>query len=103
MPLVHLSGVTPTSTFFIIGYCFVPVEVEEEYYFVLDVYKDLRLPILKIFILDNYDALKRATKELYLNVPQLLCTWHLNKNLEAHIKKKWNKSGYTEDELLQTD
>ena len=36
---------------------------------------------IEVILTDDEDALKRALSTIYPDVPQLLCLWHVNKNV----------------------
>jgi hypothetical protein len=52
-----------------------------------------------VFLSDHEDALKSAISELLPTVPQLLCIWHINKNVLTQAQKVWRDAdGTTKDE-----
>jgi MULE transposase domain len=99
MPLVQLCGCTPLNTFFTAADCFVSGEGVEDYLFVPQQYRhQFNLPTPKVIVTDHCDALKAACREIYPETPQILCIWHLNKNLEVHMKNEWDISAYSNDD-----
>jgi MULE transposase domain len=52
-----------------------------------------------VFISDQEEALKSAVRELLPAVPQLLCVWHINKNVLTKAQHVWRDAdGETEEE-----
>jgi transposase-like protein len=58
-----------------------------------------RAPKPKVFISDQEIALKSTVQELLPNTAQLLCVWHINKNVLNKAQRVWrNADGNTEEE-----
>jgi hypothetical protein len=52
-----------------------------------------------VFISDQEEALKIAARSLLPEVPQLLCIWHINKNVQTKAQQIWRDAdGRTKEE-----
>lgn len=52
-----------------------------------------------MFISDQEEALKMAARALLPEVPQLLCVWHMNKNVQTKAQQTWRDAdGRTKEE-----
>ena len=52
-----------------------------------------------MFISDQEEALKSTVRELLPSIPQLLCMWHINKNVLTKAQKVWrDTNGITQEE-----
>ena len=93
MPFLHISGVTVIGTTYDIAYCFLPNEKEETYNWAVQslrcLFEHLEVRPL-LFITDNDTALKKALREYYPKMPQRLCIWHINKNVEKQAMAHWD-------------
>jgi hypothetical protein len=82
LPLLHILGYTSLGTFFSVGFCFLRQETEIAYHWAIATFRRLiTTPPPRVFISDQEDALKSAIQTLLPSVPQLLCIWHINKNV----------------------
>ena len=72
MPLLHFMGVTCINTSFSSAWCFLAQEMDDE------------------------KALKRAATLVFPTIPQLLCLWHVEKNVLTKIQKLWRVNGVDE-------
>jgi hypothetical protein len=114
MPLLHIMGVVPVSdklkysngSNFLIGFAFLSGETEDEYYTVLQMLKDYvfydanNQP--EVFCRDGETALGSALEAVYPEVPQLVCLWHVEKNVLKKAKEVWVVySDYTDEEKEQ--
>jgi hypothetical protein len=102
MPLLHFMGVTPLESSFSIGFCFLSTEDEAQYNAAIRAFKtcvwgSLPAPIEAI-LTDDERALKNAFALHFPHVPQLLCVWHVNKNLLVKAQKTWRVDS-RDDEL----
>jgi hypothetical protein len=102
MPLLHILGCTNLQTFFSAGFCFLRNETEDDYYWAISnfILKTGALPP-RAFISDQEDALKLAATRLFPGVPQLLCVWHINKNVQTKAQQTWRDSDGTTQEEKQ--
>jgi hypothetical protein len=100
MPLLHILGYTNLQTFFSAGFCFLRNETEDDYHWAISNFI-LKTGALQphAFISDQEDALKLAATRLFPGVPQLLCVWHINKNVQTKAQQTWRDAdGTTKDE-----
>ena len=59
----------------------------------------MRSPSPRVFISDHEDALKSTVSLLLPRVPQLLCIWHVNKNVQTKAQREWRTAdGKTNEE-----
>jgi hypothetical protein len=92
MPLLHIAGVTATRKYFSVGFVFLSGETEEDYEWAIESfnscvrYDNLQLP--NVVVTDKCLALKNALKTK-LNVPQLLCLFHINRCVQHRIKQEF--------------
>jgi hypothetical protein len=53
----------------------------------------------RVFISDQEEALKMSARLLLPGVPQLLCVWHINKNVQTKAQQTWRDAdGVTKEE-----
>ena len=83
-----LIGIIGSAKTFSIGFAFLPNESIESYTFAFEEFKKLgiRPPIMAM---DGLDGLKSAANKVYTDIPRLLCTWHVNKNVLSKYKGKF--------------
>jgi hypothetical protein len=100
LPLLHILGCTNLGTFFSAGFCFLRHENEEEYYWAISTFLNRTgTPEPRVLISDQEDALKNAARRLMPSIPQLLCVWHVNKNVQTKVQQVWrDANGRTQEE-----
>jgi hypothetical protein len=93
LPLLHILGCTNLQTFFSAGFCFLRNETQLDYHWAVStfLYKT-GTPQPRVFISDHEDALKSSARQLLPRVPQLLCVWHVNKNVQTKVQLEWRTS-----------
>jgi hypothetical protein len=86
--LTSLIGITGSAKTFSIEFAFLPNESTESYTFAFEEFRKLgiRPPVM---VMDGSDGLKSAADKVYTNMPTLLCTWHINKNVLSKCKGKF--------------
>jgi hypothetical protein len=90
LPLLHILGCTNLGTFFSAGFCFIRTEDYWNYYWAVSTFFQKAGPIQpRVFISDQENALKSAAKAVFPDVPQLLCVWHINKNVQTKAQQVW--------------
>ena len=90
LPLLHILGCTNLQTFFSAGFCFLRNETQLDYYWAVTTFlHETRTPQPRVFISDYEDALKSAVSQLLPRIPQLLCVWHINKNVQTKAQREW--------------
>jgi hypothetical protein len=86
MPLLHFLGCNSIGGHFTTAFCFLPSESQIDYLWAVGcIQRLLYEPINRspnVLLSDNEDALKSACSELWPGVHQLLCLWHINKNVQ---------------------
>jgi hypothetical protein len=93
MPLLHILGCTNLATFFSAGFCFLRNETHMDYHWAVSTFlHKTGTPQPRVFLSDHEDALKLAVTELLPRVPQLLCVWHINKNVQTKVQLEWRTS-----------
>src|SRR2546423_5242461 len=93
LPLLHILGCTNLQTFFSAGFCFLRNETQLGYHWAVSTFlRKTRTPQPRVFLSDHEDALKSAVSELLPRVPQLLCVWHVNKNVQTKVQLEWRTS-----------
>jgi hypothetical protein len=95
MPLLHFLGITPLNKHFSAAFCFLPGEIEADYTWAVQCFVESTLKDEKpgVLLTDNESALKNALTILLPDVPQLLCVWHVNKNLLTQVQGTWHNDG----------
>jgi hypothetical protein len=100
LPLLHILGCTNLQTFFSAGFCFLRNETYDDYYWAISNFL-VKTGALqpRVFISDQENALKSAARTLLPGVPQLLCVWHINKNVQTKAQQTWRvANGITKEE-----
>lgn len=104
MPLLHIVGKTPVDAYFSGAFCFMNGESDEDYDWVLVAFQELIWSILQppsVIITDEEKSLIKALKRRFPDVPRMLCSWHIQKNILKSIAKSWQRNkavGDTDDE-----
>jgi hypothetical protein len=100
LPLLHILGCTNLQTFFSAGFCFLRNETQIDYHWAIsNFFVKTGAPKPHVFISDQEDALKLAAHTLLPGVPQLLCVWHINKNVQTRAQQTWRDAdGKTKEE-----
>ena len=100
LPLLHILGCTSLQTFFSAGFCFLRTETEVDYHWAISTFlHQTGVPHPHVFISDQEEALKSAARSLLPSVPQLLCVWHNNKNVQTRAQLVWRDAdGKTKEE-----
>lgn len=100
MPLLHFIGCSNLHTWFSAAFCFLSQETEADYLFALSAFQEatgIRWP--SVIITDQEMALKNAASSVFRRVPQLLCVWHINKNVQTKAQHVWrDANGKTQAE-----
>jgi len=52
---------------------------------------------IEVFLTDDDSSLKAALSLYYSDTAQLLCLWHVNKNVEEKVNKTWRINTSNED------
>ena len=94
MPMFEMVGVIPTNHTFLIAYVFMRREDKESYRWVFDKFRMLIGAKFEhtTFVTDREAGLLAPLAEIFPNSHHLLCTWHINKDVEAYVASKTTKS-----------
>lgn len=96
MPLLQVRGVTSLNTTFNMAYCLVSDERKWTFAWVLECLRSIFLenpiPEPQVIVTDYSKACKNACSEVFPQVQQQLCLWHIMKIAEHNAKKKWHGS-----------
>ena len=90
LPLKHILGCTNLQIFFSAGFCFLRNETYEDYFWAVSTFlAKTEVSYPRVFISDQEEVLKSVVRELLPSIPQLLCVWHINKNVLTRAQKEW--------------
>ncbi|KAL5153091.1 Protein FAR1-RELATED SEQUENCE 5 [Glycine soja] len=89
LPLLDFVGVTPTAMTFSIGFAYLEAERVNNIVWALERFRDLflrndRLPV--VIVTDRDLALMNAVKVVFPECTNLLCRFHIDKNVKAKCK-----------------
>lgn len=91
LPLLIITGITPLNSTFYVAFSFLEHKKEPDYTFLLkalqQTYINFNLPDPRIILSDDDKALQNSIAVVYPHSINLLCIWHVNKNIKAHLKK----------------
>lgn len=91
LPGIHFMAVTAVGMTASIGLALVANEKEPLYNLAVSTFRELVMgdAHIEVFLTDDEDALRNAISEVYPGVTQLLCLWHVNKNVLAKVHQTW--------------
>ncbi len=91
LPGIHFIAITAVGMTASIGLALVTNEKEPFYNLAVSTLRELVMgdTHIKVFLTDDEDALHNIISEVYPGVPQLLCLWHVNKNVLAKVHQTW--------------
>ncbi|KAL8547131.1 hypothetical protein ACS0TY_006737 [Phlomoides rotata] len=96
MPLLEISGMTPTNLTFCVACAFMNAEREDNYTWALSMLRslmvDLCLPNLIITYIEL--ALMRVVESIFPTTSHILCRWYINRNIMAICKKYFPTKEY---------
>jgi len=91
MPLLHIAGVSGNNDSFSAGFCFLASETHTYYEWALNTLQSFltanKIPPPEVMITDRELALMNAISKIFPNTKNMLCTWHIEKNLVANASK----------------
>jgi hypothetical protein len=92
MPLLHAIGTTCRQKAFDISFSFMCGEEAGHYAWHIQAIRELfELQVTpRCFLTDHDTALKAALTAIYLGIPQRLCIWHINQNVQAQAVEAWD-------------
>lgn len=92
MPLLHFVGLSNVGKSFSIAFCFLKSELKSDYIWALNAFSACFNKCPDVFVTDYEMALINASYEVFPNTANLLCIWHINKNvlkIADYILKVW--------------
>jgi len=92
MPLLDIVGVTPFHTTFTCCLCFIKKEQEFDYTWALKKFKTIfaGLHSPKVIVTDRDQALMRSIAAIFPNTANVLCSWHVEKNVLKQCRKSFD-------------
>ncbi|KAI8543066.1 hypothetical protein RHMOL_Rhmol08G0189400 [Rhododendron molle] len=97
-PLLQIVGVTCTELTFNVAFAFIECEKEENYTWVLEKLKGMMdadaLPV--VIVTDRELALMNAIKSVFPHATNLLCRFHISKNVLAKCRKMFDDKTWEE-------
>ena len=105
MPLLQYIGRTPINTRFPAAFCFLNEEDEAAYVWAV---RNLKRLIdsdtgsqcdPKVVVTDNERALRLGLEEIFPGSHQILCQWHVNKNVLAKAASAWKTGDRERDKM----
>jgi histone-lysine N-methyltransferase SETD2 len=88
MPLLNVVGITSTYATFNASFAFLHVENEETYAWVLQQFSEVVTP--KVLCTDWELALMNEIARVFPGCHNILCCWHINKNMLANCKTRFS-------------
>ncbi|KAH7859817.1 hypothetical protein Vadar_005828 [Vaccinium darrowii] len=85
-------GVTSTEMTFSVAFAFMDGEKEDNYMWVLEKLKGMMDPdsLPEVVVIDRELALLNAIARVFLKATHLLCRWHIEKNVFAKCRRKFD-------------
>src|ERR1700694_2490331 len=97
MPLLNIVGINSTHTNFYVAFGLAASEKEDDFRWHLSCLKRLQenhsVDDPGVIFSDFCRGFKKAALVIYPTVPQQLCMWHIMKNVNHHVGKKWVQQG----------
>ena len=102
MPLFEVTGTTPRKTVFPIAFGLASSESQEAFTWLARQLRDLFTEIglqltgdarqIHVIITDDDRGMKAALSEVFPDIQQQLCRWHIQKNALKNLAEKWIRS-----------
>jgi MULE transposase domain len=91
MPCIHFMTTTSIGRTASVALAFVASEEEAYYNLAVSTFRELVMgdARVEVILTDDEDALRNALDVVYPDVPQLLCLWHVNKNVQTYVNTLW--------------
>jgi hypothetical protein len=90
MPLLHVCGVTPCNNTFSFAFAFLASETETDYDWAMTALKEsLVSRVPWVFVTDRELALMNALATTFPSAANVLCRWHIQKNILSNCKKSF--------------
>ncbi|KAI7962268.1 hypothetical protein MJO28_000362 [Puccinia striiformis f. sp. tritici] len=95
MLLLHVVGVDSSNKTFTFTFCFLAREQEEDYQWALEQLKSSLAPhIPDVILTDKEKALMNAIETVFPTTRNLLCQWHMARNLETNCAQHFSSADY---------
>lgn len=113
-PLLEIIGITSTNLTFAVGFAYLEAEKTDNYRWALEKLKGLFIKqdnVPQVILTDRELALINAIEIVFPHSVNLLCTWHINKNVSGRcgvhvskdmremVKNLWQNIVYSSDEV----
>lgn len=87
MPLIEMVGMSPCNLNFLIAYAIVVEETADSYQWVLSMLRSLIISdsYPYVIVTDRELGLIRPIRDVFPESRHLLCTWHINRDVEARV------------------
>ena len=93
IPLLNIAGITSTFRSFNAGFAFICEETELEYTWALKAFSNVVVPA--VIVTDREKSLMNAIESVFPDASNLLCIWHVNKNVLANcMKYRWDENNF---------
>jgi hypothetical protein len=95
MPLLNITGVNALHENFNVAFGLSGKEEEGDFTWLLENMDTLRrdpdynIDKPSVILSDFCKGFKKAARVVFTGVPQQLCVWHIMKNVNHHVNKKW--------------
>ena len=93
MPLLNITGVNALHENYNLAFGLSGREEEADFAWYLTqldtLRKDNEIDQPNVILSDYCRGFKKAARVVFAGVPQQLCVWHIMKNVNHHINKKW--------------
>ena len=95
MPLLEIVGITSTEMTFSVAFVYLKYEREDNYTWALEKLKSImQINVLpSVIVTDREMALMNAIEKVFRDASNLLCRWHISKNVLANCKKLFETKG----------
>jgi hypothetical protein len=100
LPMVDMVGATANGTSFQVAIGLVANEDERSFSWILRCFADYAIALgikPRVILIDRDQALMNALRNVYADVPILLCRWHLNKDFLAYCRVNIAKQVFNEE------
>lgn len=92
IPVCNIIGVMGMNTTIQFGLAFMPTQDEAAFFWVLQqiqtVLARYGIETPRVIVTDREQACLNALKNVFPNVPGLICKWHMNKDVLSHCRRK---------------
>jgi MULE transposase domain len=94
MPLLNIVGTTCLNTTFYVAFCFLAKEEKDDYIWAMEQLRNVFPAEVQssMMVMDQELALMNAIQQVFPKTQQLLCIWHIEKNILVHASKEFEKA-----------